>query len=77
MTAENKMLCSKNLFTLNPDATIEMGVMAVSGSDSSKLQGVTLKVYLYTGGFLISFFLNFEWSRVLAYIILRFNARLR
>jgi hypothetical protein len=25
-----------------------MGVMAVSGSDSSKLQGVTLKVYLYT-----------------------------
>jgi hypothetical protein len=23
VTAENKMLCSKNLFRLNPDATIE------------------------------------------------------
>lgn len=30
------------------DATIAMGVMVVSGLDSSGLQGVTLKVYLFT-----------------------------
>jgi len=45
---KNKHVAQQKFIYIKPDATIEMGVMAVSGVDSSGLQGVTLKVYLYT-----------------------------